>query len=146
METIGIFVGTVHGNAQFIAEEAVEILTAQGHQLSLYDTPTWQQWHSSQLTLHLIITSTTGQGDLPDNIRPLFFEMESKGGYQPTVRYAIIALGDSSYPDFCQAGKTFDELLQSQQAKRLREVLFIDACEVAEPEQVALPWLQEWQI
>ena len=146
MANIGIFVGTVYGNAQFIAEEAVALLIAQGHQVSLYDEPTWQQWNSSQLSLHLIITSTTGQGDLPDNIRPLFLDMESKGGYQPMVRYAIIALGDSSYPDFCQAGKAFDELLQSQHAQRIREVLFIDGCEVAEPEQVALPWLQEWQI
>lgn len=143
MANIGIFVGTVYGNAQFIAEEAIPLLSAKGHQVYLYDQPTWHQWSDSKLETHLIITSTTGQGDLPENIRPLYYDMESKGGYQPTVRYALIALGDSSYPDFCQAGKIFDTLLQSQQAQRILDVLWIDGSEVAEPECVARPWIQQ---
>lgn len=144
MANIGLFVGTVNGNALYTAEEALPILMAKGHQVSLYDEPTWQQWNNSELSVHLIIVSTTGQGELPANIQPLFVDMERHAGYQPTVHYAIIALGDSSYPNFCQAGKMFDLLLQSQQAKRRWDVLWIDGYEVAEPEQIALPRIQQW--
>ena len=37
-----------------------------------------------------------------------------------------------------------DEMLQELQAKRLGEVLLIDACETADPEGVALDWIKEW--
>ncbi|MDI5424870.1 flavodoxin domain-containing protein, partial [Salmonella enterica subsp. enterica serovar Kentucky] len=39
------------------------------------------------------------------------------------------ALGDSSYPNFCNGGKQFDALLQEQSAQRVGEMLFIDASE-----------------
>ncbi len=144
MATIGIFVGTVYGNAQFIAEEIQPVLEKAGHQAVIYDEPTWQQWCQATLDIHLIITSTTGQGDFPDNIVNLYQDMQQQSGYQPSIRYSVIALGDSSYPDFCQAGKNFDQLLQSHQAMRLGDILSIDATETAEPEQVVIAWLPSW--
>lgn len=144
MLTIGIFVGTVYGNAQFIAEEIQPVLAKAGHQVVLYDEPTLAQWQQPTLDIHLIITSTTGQGDFPDNIVDLYLDMQQQSGYQPSIRYSVIALGDSSYADFCQAGKNFDQLLQSHQAVRIGEVLSIDATETTEPEQVVLEWLPDW--
>jgi len=46
----------------------------------------------------LVVTSTTGQGDLPDSIVPLYEGI--KDMYQPHLRYGIIALGDSTYANF----------------------------------------------
>lgn len=146
MLTIGIFVGTVYGNAHFIAEEIQPVLEKAGHQIVLYDEPTLAQWQQPTLDIHLIITSTTGQGDFPDNIVDLYLDMQQQSGYQPSIRYGVIALGDSSYADFCQAGRNFDQLLQSHQAVRIGEVLYIDATETTEPEQVVLEWLPDWLV
>jgi sulfite reductase alpha subunit-like flavoprotein len=56
----------------------------------------------------------------------------------------MIALGDSSYDFFCGGGHKMDNLLQEQGAKRIGEMLEIDAIEQPEPEIVAMPWVEKW--
>lgn len=144
MAKIGIFVGTVYGNALLVAEEAQPILQAQGHEVAVYDDPTLAQWQGYGSDVALVITSTTGQGNFPDNIAALYHDVKDKLGYQPTLRYGVIALGDSSYDHFCGAGKAFDALLQEQRAQRVGEVLLVDATEDPEPETVTSPWVEAW--
>lgn len=81
-------------------------------------------------------------GDLPDSIVPLYEGI--KDMYQPHLRYGIIALGDSTYANFCGGGLKFDQLLQEQGAKRIGEMLKIDASEDPEPESVSNPWVEQW--
>ncbi|PKH19986.1 flavodoxin [Enterobacterales bacterium CwR94] len=142
MAKIGIFVGTVYGNALLVAEEAQEILQSAGHEVGVFEDPTFENWTAYQDQVALIVTSTTGQGDLPDSIRELFAALQDQ--YQPSLRYGVIALGDSSYDDFCGAGKKFDALLQEQAAQRVGDVLLVDAGEYPEPEEVTSPWVESW--
>jgi len=60
------------------------------------------------------------------------------------MRYGIIALGDSTYANFCGGGKLFDALLQEQSAQRVGEMLMIDASEHPEPESESNPWVEQW--
>lgn len=142
MAKIGIFVGTVYGNALAVAEEAQRIFIEHQHQANIYEEGTLADWEKYSRVL--VITSSTGQGDLPDTIAPLFHELRDNVGYQPDLHYGLIALGDSSYDYFCGAGMQFDELLQEHQAKRIGEILKIDGMEVAEPEIFAIDWLEDW--
>lgn len=144
MAQVGIFVGTVYGNALLVAEEAEPLLADLGHQVKIFEDPTLDDWQRYADQVVLIITSTTGQGDLPDSIAPLFHAIQDKLGHQPTLRYGVIALGDSSYDHFCGGGKKFDALLQEHGAQRIGEVLMIDATENPEPEEIASPWVEEW--
>lgn len=144
MAEVGIFVGTVYGNALLVAEEAEPLLVAAGHQVKIYDDASLADWQRYADKVALVITSTTGQGDLPDSIAPLFHAMKDQLGYQPTLRYGVIALGDSSYSNFCGAGKQFDALLQEHSAARVGEVLLVDAGENPEPEEVTSPWVEQW--
>jgi 7-cyano-7-deazaguanine reductase len=57
---------------------------------------------------------------------------------------SVIALGDSSYVNFCNGGKQFDALLQEQSAQRVGEMLLIDASENPEPETESNPWVEQW--
>lgn len=142
MAEIGIFVGTVYGNALLVAEEAQNTLRARGHEAQVFEDPDVETWETYQGKYALVVTSTTGQGDLPASIVPLYEGILDM--YQPHLRYGIIALGDSTYANFCGAGKKFDALLQEQGAQRIGEMLTIDACEYPEPESVSNLWVAQW--
>lgn len=144
MAQIGIFVGTVYGNALLVAEEAEPILQEQGHQVKIFEDPSFSDWQQYSDKVALIVTSTTGQGNFPDSIAGLYEDVKDKLGHQPQLRYGVIALGDSSYDHFCGAGKTFDAQLQEQGATRVGEVLLVDAMEAPEPESVTSPWVESW--
>lgn len=144
MAQVGIFVGTVYGNSLLVAEEAENILKEQGHEVKLFEEGSLEAWQFYRQHYALVITSTTGQGDLPDSLAPLFTAIRDQIGYQPELQYGLIALGDSSYDNFCGAGRAFDALLQEQGATRVGEVLEIDAMEQPEPEVLACPWVQQW--
>ena len=142
MAEVGIFVGTMYGNSLLVAEEAETILTGLGHQAKVFEDPMVADWESYTGKYVLVVTSTTGQGDLPDSIVPLFNDLQDM--YQPHLSYGIIALGDSSYANFCGGGKRFDALLQEQSAQRIGDMLMIDASEDPEPESVSNPWVEQW--
>ncbi|AFJ45954.1 flavodoxin [Shimwellia blattae] len=144
MAEVGIFVGTVYGNALLVAEEAQAILSNQGHKVTVFEDPELSDWQHYRNHYALVVTSTTGQGDLPDSIVPLYQAIKDQVGFQPELHYGLIALGDSSYPQFCGGGKLFDALLQEQGARRVGEVLTIDAGEDPEPETVSNPWVEQW--
>ena len=144
MAEIGMFVGTMYGNSLLVAEEAEAILTAQGHKATVFEDPELSDWLPYQDKYVLVVTSTTGQGDLPDSIVPLFQGIKDTLGFQPNLRYGVIALGDSNYVNFCNGGKQFDTLLQEQSAQRVGEMLLIDASENPEPETESNPWVEHW--
>lgn len=144
MAQIGIFVGTVYGNALLTAEEVGSILELQGHRVTLFENCTLEQWSRYSNDVVLVITSTTSQGSLPGNIMPLFLQMKSALDKQVTLSYGIIALGDSSYDSFCSAGHSIDALLQDHGAMRVGTILEIDATQYQDPEVVACHWAKQW--
>ncbi|MCO7252559.1 flavodoxin [Dickeya oryzae] len=146
MAQVGIFVGTVYGNALLVAEEAEGILKAHGHEVKIFEDASVDDWLAYSQQTVLVVTSTTGQGDLPESILPLYEALREKVGYQPDLHYGLIALGDSSYDTFCGGGHQFDALLQEMGAKRVGELLEIDAAEHPEPEVVSCPWVESWAV
>jgi len=144
MAEVGIFVGTMYGNALLVAEEAQAILSERGHQARVFEDPTLADWEGYRQKIALVVTSTTGQGELPSSIVPLYEDIHARIGHQPELRYGVIGLGDSSYTHFNGGAKKFDALLQEQGATRLGEPLFIDAADHPEPETVANPWVERW--
>ncbi len=69
----------------------------------------------------LIVTSTTGDGDLP-MMGEVFWEELSKANIDlKNIEYSVCALGDSSHFHFCGAGKKVDEKLEELGAKKVLE-------------------------
>ncbi|MFI3247456.1 MAG: flavodoxin [Ferrimonas sp.] len=145
MSMVCLLVGSVYGGAESVAEELQAQIRAAGHEITPIVNLTDSTWDTLDGNTLLVITSTTGAGDLPDNIACVFQQLKNQAPTLAHSQYGVIALGDSSYGEtFCGAGRQFDELLQELGAKRCGEVLMVDACETMEPEQPAKVWLQGW--
>ena len=143
MADIDILVGTVYGSAMLVAETLRDHLQAQGHVCQLFDEAELTDIDPSRFLL--IVSATTGQGDIPPNLQPIATALADRAPYMKGWRYALIAMGDSSYEHFCGAGRRLDELLQELAADALVPHLEIDATLEDEPEVAALAWLKSWE-
>lgn len=144
MKKVNLVFGTVYGSAQFTAETLEKALIELGFEAKLWQSEDIGQFIPPEDELLIVVTSTTGQGDLPDNIQPWFYHLKESGAYLPSLKYGVVGLGDSSYETFCGAGKTVDTLLSELGAKPVLARLDIDACETMEPEIEAIKWLEHW--
>ena len=144
MRKVNLVFGTVYGSAQFTAETLEKALIQLGYEAKLWQPDEIVHFTPPQDELLVVVTSTTGQGDLPDDIQPWFYHLKNTAPYLPELKFSVIALGDSSYETFCGAGKSINELLIELGAKPILERLEIDACETMEPEVEAIKWLERW--
>ena len=140
MTAIDIIVGSVYGSAMSVAETLEEALIGAGHEVALHEEAALADLDPSRFWL--VVTSTTGQGELPADILPLFNELRDNSGPLPQLRFAIAALGDSTYDHFCGGGLLFNELLTELQAQAVTEMITLDASKTLDPEEPALTWLQ----
>ncbi|MEG0008280.1 MAG: flavodoxin [Aeromonas sp.] len=143
MAQIDILVGTVYGAAMLVAETLSDHLQANGHVCQIFEEAELSDIDASRF--FLVITATTGQGDIPPNLEPFACALTDRAPYMKGWRYALIAMGDSSYEHFCGAGRRLDGLLQELAAEALVPRLEIDATVEDEPEVAALAWLKTWE-
>ncbi|MCA2018584.1 assimilatory sulfite reductase (NADPH) flavoprotein subunit [Vibrio tritonius] len=107
------------GNAKGVAEALKEQASAAGIPVSLVDASDYKGKDLAKETHVIIVSSTNGEGEAPDNALALHEFLQSKKAPKlPNLQYGVLALGDSSYEFFCQTGKDFDEFLEKQGAKR----------------------------
>ncbi|MGY4024821.1 flavodoxin [Aeromonas rivuli] len=143
MAQIDIVVGSVYGAAFLVAETLMDELTGQGHECNLHEEARLEDISPTRFLL--LVSATTGQGDVPPNLEAFAADLKDRAPYMKGLNYAVIAMGDSSYEHFCGAGRQLDTLLLELGAQPLQPRLEIDATVVDEPEVVALAWLREWQ-
>lgn len=144
MSNVHIIVGSVMGNAARVAQHIAEQLSEYGHEVKVNTQVTPDALNNGNEFL-LICTSNTGMGDPPANIAPLLVHLQNDCPNIAGRRYAIVNLGDSSYPNFAQAGKTFDEAFTDLGAVRALEPLIIDAIYDDDPLEPTADWLPKLQ-
>lgn len=141
MSSISIFAGSVYGNAQHVAEEVQTMLEQQGIESEVFSDP--DEADFTQAEAVLIITSTTGQGDIPPNLELFFSDLRDNFPLMNAKPFAVVGLGDSSYGDsFCGGGRQFYELLVELQGKPVADLFEVDAMETLAAEDEVLPWVK----
>ncbi|MFJ4075273.1 sulfite reductase subunit alpha [Curtobacterium sp. NPDC089991] len=120
--TIDVLFGTQTGNAEFLADELVAGAKARGlgGRAAALDSVTPEQL--AGMTHVLVVTSTYGEGEMPDNAG-LFWEavQASTVPRLEGLQYAVLGLGDTSYDEFCQAGKLLDTRFEQLGATRVHD-------------------------
>lgn len=145
MAQIQIIVGSVMGTAVEVAEVVAATLEGCGHSPRINAAFQPGQLGEEPDEVMLICTSNTGMGDLPANIAPLYAHLRDDAPAITGQRYGVINLGDSSYPNFAQAGVTLDEAMADLGAVRVGEPLVIDAILTTDHADEACAWAREWE-
>lgn len=143
MARIEILVGTTLGSAEYVADEISDQLSDLGHQTIVHLTPDLSDL--SLNSLWIVVSSTHGAGDLPDNIVPFYDEISLKKPDLTGVKFALCAIGDSSYDTFCQGPEKLIKQLDLCGAQVYVDKLQIDVQQDPIPEEPALSWLSSWQ-
>ena len=140
-----LLVGTMTGTAQLVAQE-LELVWDDG-ELQV-ETMLMDKLDASVFGregVFLIVTSTYGQGDVPDNAKGFLEDFKAKRPDLSQLRYGVFGLGDRTYAEtFNFGGKRFDDLLQELGAQRIGTRVQHDASSGVLPEEMAVEWGEGW--
>lgn len=125
------------GNAQEIAESLQQSLESKGYKTNLESTLDIKLARLKDYALIVVIASTHGEGEPPDDAIDFYEAVLSKKAPSLNgVKHAVLGLGDSSYEFFCQTAKDFDSALLKLGSVPLIERLDCDV----DYQQEALNW------
>ncbi|MBJ2117381.1 MULTISPECIES: NADPH-dependent assimilatory sulfite reductase flavoprotein subunit [Proteus] len=139
-ETITLISASQTGNARHLAEQLRDHLVAHKLNVELYSAGEYKFKQIHKTTTLIIIASTQGEGDPPEEAIAFYKYLHSKKASEmKETSYAVFSLGDTSYEHFCKAGKDFDERIAQLGATRLLPRVDADV----EYQAVADEWIKQ---
>jgi sulfite reductase (NADPH) flavoprotein alpha-component len=124
--TLTILFGSQTGTAEKLAKKFGKSAASGGWETKTRDMAQLKLAELTNQTHVIIITSTYGDGEPPDNARALLNELQKSNEPLNGVLFAVCALGDRNYEKFCQCGKDFDSRLAALGAKQLLPLVECD--------------------
>ncbi len=140
----GIFVATMTGLAEMCGEEIESALSDAGITCERLLMDGLDAQAFDDFSMIIIVSSTYGHGEIPDNGIALYSAVEAGVDLQGKT-FAVFALGDRTYADtFCAAGERWAAALEACGARRLVETERHDASGGTLAEDVAGEWAASW--
>ncbi|ERK17002.1 MAG: FMN-binding protein MioC [Pantoea sp.] len=143
MADITLISGSTLGSAEYVAEHLEEKLQEAGFSTEMLHGPELDE--VPQEGIWLIVTSTHGAGELPDNLLPFYEALKETQPDLSGVRYGAVGIGNHEYDLFCGAIKLLEDQLNQLGAKRIGDRLEIDVLEHEIPEDPAEVWVASWK-
>ena len=138
--SITVLSGSQTGNAKSVADKVAAELTEAGIAVKRVPLKDYKAKTIADEKYLLLVTSTQGEGEPPEEGVVLHKLLNGKKAPKLTeLQFAVLGLGDSSYPNFCQAGKDFDQHFAELGATRLFERVDADLDYSATAEQ----WIRD---
>lgn len=138
--SITVLSGSQTGNAKSVADKVAAELTEAGIAVKRVALKDYKAKTIADEKYLLLVTSTQGEGDPPEEGMVLHKLLNGKKAPKLIdLQFAVLGLGDSSYPNFCQAGKDFDQRFAELGATRLFERVDADLDYIATAEQ----WIRD---
>jgi|TARA_B100001094_G_C18191606_1_gene807660 sulfite reductase (NADPH) flavoprotein alpha-component len=132
--------GTETGNSELLAMDTAKIAEGLGYETNIGNLDDYTHQDLCKATRLIVICSTWGDGEQPDNAEESYdATCELDTGDLTGVRFAVLALGDTAFDLFCEAGKQWDEVLESKGALRINERLDCDT----DYDDYAEEWIEE---
>ena len=135
-----ILYGSRTGNGEGLAKVAKKMAVDSGMAVEIKSMEDYKPKDLVNEKHLLVIVSTHGDGEPPFQAKEVYDFIHGKRAPKlEGVKYAVLALGDSSYLHFCKTGKDFDKQIEKLGAKRIKNILCCDVDYKQSDEQ----WLQE---
>ena len=135
---IDIIYGSQTGTAEILATDAAEKARAIGFHPRVAEMDEVEMEHLAGMQNLLVVVSTYGEGEMPDNAHQFWEALSANTAPRlESLNYGVLALGDTSYEHFCQAGKLVDTRLEQLGAKRLGDRVDCDI----DYEELAEAWI-----
>ncbi len=139
-QPLDIIFGTQTGTAETIAEEAAEKARAKGFLPRIAEMDEIEMDQLAQMENLIVVVSTYGEGEMPDNAHQFWENLAASTAPRlENLTYGVLALGDTSYEYFCQAGKLVDTRLEQLGAKRMLDRVDCDL----DFEDAAEAWMEK---
>ncbi len=124
---VTVLYGSQTGTAEGLAKKLVKTLKKENFEAEIHDMAAYDRSRLAKERNLLIITSTYGDGEPPDSAAELHSWLMSDAAPRlEGVSYSVLALGDTSYPDFCKCGIEFDTRLSALGANRIFSRMDVD--------------------
>jgi flavodoxin/succinate dehydrogenase/fumarate reductase-like Fe-S protein len=121
-----ILFGSQTGNAAGLAEKTAKLAANYELAASVVDMDGYNPASLVGAKRVLIITSTWGEGDMPDNAEDFWQGVNSSSPALAGVNYSVCAIGDTSYDEYCKAGIDWDNKFSALGATSVQEIQLCD--------------------
>ena len=122
-----VLFGSQTGTAEKLARQIAKESKSRGCNSRVVDAAEHAKIDWSKETNLLVVTSTYGDGDMPDNAQAFWDWLQTDAAKSLShLNFSVLALGDTNYENFCAAGKKIDARLEALGAKRIHPLADCD--------------------